>query len=263
VYGSVTLRQLLTHTGLLPNEAGAAWSVAWELNNSAKPMPEQRALFLSAVMAAAPEHTASGRYEYSNQGYTLAGHLLELATGQTYEDLLTEELFRPLGMAGAGFGPAGASDGSQPSDAAVQGVPWGHGSQSEWKPKDPRESGADNPKPITPAGRIHATMAEWAAFIAVHIDATAAQNLLGIDKEAFHALHVLHSPSTDSYCVGGFIVAPRDWMRGNLCITHCGSNTLNYCSVWGTEGCASLVTTNNGGCAGVVDEAQAKLIQTF
>jgi len=267
-YGSVTLGQLLSHTGLCPGAPpGNSWDVAWQLhfsNSPGKTASQQRSGFLSAAMKDAPT-LQPGTYEYSNQGYTLAGHMLELATGVEYETLLLDYLFRPLGMASAGIGSAGAPDclGTKMSDASVQGFPWGHGEQSNWCPKDPREAGSDNPSPITPAGRIHANMADWAAFIAVHIDKEAAQNMLGIDPEAFEAMHAKHEPSTDSYCSAGFIVAPRGWQRGNLCLTHAGSNTLNYCSVWATEGVASLITTNHGGCANAVDAAQGTLIGMF
>lgn len=38
------------------------------------------------------------QWGYSNFGYALLGHVLELATGLPYEVLVTEELFEPLGM---------------------------------------------------------------------------------------------------------------------------------------------------------------------
>lgn len=37
-------------------------------------------------------------YEYSNVGYGLLGHILELASGKAYTDLVREEIFRPLNM---------------------------------------------------------------------------------------------------------------------------------------------------------------------
>ena len=41
-------------------------------------------------------------------------------------------------------------------------VPWGHGEQSGWVAKDPREGNSDNPKVVNPAGRVHCSMADWA-----------------------------------------------------------------------------------------------------
>lgn len=43
------------------------------------------------------------RASYSNPGYTLAGHAIELATGESYESFLEREVLRPLGMPTARF----------------------------------------------------------------------------------------------------------------------------------------------------------------
>jgi CubicO group peptidase (beta-lactamase class C family) len=269
-YGPVTLRQLLTHTGSLTTDpAEDAWALAWQLAISGKPLRQQRSEFLTACLSrAAPSGDAvaaaltTGRYEYSNQGYALAAHMAEVATGIDYETMLKDVLFTPLGMASAEFGAQGAPDGcGKTPDVVARSSPWGHGEQSGWEAKDPRDGNADNPSPITPAGRIHATMADWAAFVAVHVDKEAAKKALGIDGDAFDSMHAKHEPSTGDYCLAGFIPCTRGWQRGSLCLNHAGSNTFNFCSVWATEGAATLVTTNHGGCAGVVDAAHGKLLQ--
>lgn len=43
------------------------------------------------------------RMSYSNPGYTLAGHAIELATGERYDEYLEREILRPLGMHDARF----------------------------------------------------------------------------------------------------------------------------------------------------------------
>lgn len=37
-------------------------------------------------------------YSYNNAGFYLVGHIMQTLTGKTYEDLLTEELFAPMGL---------------------------------------------------------------------------------------------------------------------------------------------------------------------
>jgi CubicO group peptidase (beta-lactamase class C family) len=49
---------------------------------------------------------------YDTYGITLAGHLIELVSGQTYPDYLRVSIFAPLGMSSTGVQFAGA-------DAAV------------------------------------------------------------------------------------------------------------------------------------------------
>ena len=48
------------------------------------------------------------RHSYSHPGYTLAGHVVEVATGRRYEDLVRERVFDPLGMRNASFVPTPA-----------------------------------------------------------------------------------------------------------------------------------------------------------
>ena len=53
------------------------------------------------VLAVAP-----GAYSYSNQGFAIAGHVLETAAGTGYEELLATRVLRPLGISTAGpFNP--------------------------------------------------------------------------------------------------------------------------------------------------------------
>ena len=42
---------------------------------------------------------------YSNSGYLIAGAMLEKIMGKPFEQLLTEEIFSPMGLHTAGFGP--------------------------------------------------------------------------------------------------------------------------------------------------------------
>ena len=57
---------------------------------------------------------------YSIGGFTVAAAMLELASGRTFEQLMMEELFSPLGMEGCGFGPTTTNSSLPPTQ------PWGH-----------------------------------------------------------------------------------------------------------------------------------------
>lgn len=65
-------------------------------------------------------------------------------------------------MSTADFGAAGAPDGWETKDGfdsdAVANFPWGHGSSGNWEPYKPTETGSDNPRAITPAGRLLCSM---------------------------------------------------------------------------------------------------------
>ncbi len=106
-YLPVTLEQLMCHRAGVPTAAPPdAWNQARQQEGSLR---EQRDAFVHAVLAAAPsDQSPDGpgtHFEYSNQGFTIAGAMLERAwdkaeglNGTTWEDLATDQLFEPLGI---------------------------------------------------------------------------------------------------------------------------------------------------------------------
>ena len=44
------------------------------------------------------------RFAYANMNYILAGAMLERLTGKTWDELITERIFTPLGLKTAGLG---------------------------------------------------------------------------------------------------------------------------------------------------------------
>jgi CubicO group peptidase (beta-lactamase class C family) len=89
---SVTLRHLLSHTSGLAR--------ADQMLIHADKMTRAESV---AAMAEIPINTAPGQtYEYSNQGYMLAGYIVELISGQSWESYVEENIFQPLGMDSAG-----------------------------------------------------------------------------------------------------------------------------------------------------------------
>lgn len=103
----VTLRQALGHTSGLRN-----WVDAPEWKELP---PDERALLggrdvLEIVAGMARAHPAGERFAYSQSGYVLAGLALEAVTARSYDALLSERLFVPLGMTSARFGDLDALD---------------------------------------------------------------------------------------------------------------------------------------------------------
>ena len=82
-----TLRQLLNHTSGLPTYATIYW------NN--EPPRSLESMFARYGFTAHPPGTVS---EYSNLGYGLLGHILEVQTGQKLDAVLQGEVLRPLGL---------------------------------------------------------------------------------------------------------------------------------------------------------------------
>ncbi len=98
-----TLDALLAHrTGVEQGSTfeGRYWSQLQAQNGT---IPQIRRWVSETVLKDAPEVTP-GTYLYSNQGYTVAATMMELATGQDWETLIQQEVISPLRMTSASLG---------------------------------------------------------------------------------------------------------------------------------------------------------------
>ena len=87
----ITIHQLLTHA------AGFSESIGRDFTEiSQKDFFEK--LFASTLLSKPGE-----KYSYSNTGYSVLGRIIELASGQSYEAFLNEQLFIPAGMLQTGY----------------------------------------------------------------------------------------------------------------------------------------------------------------
>jgi CubicO group peptidase (beta-lactamase class C family) len=253
-YLGVTLEQLLSQRSGAPGNAPAdLWLKAWTANGTAA---EQRLAFVKGILARKPEAKPGTKHIYSNQGYTIAGVMLEKATGKTWEDLLRSMLFEPLGMTTAGFGA--------PASVGKVDQPWGHKkaplSGAEAVPPGPR---ADNPLAISPAGAVHCSLGDVAKYAAFHMAGERGESKL-LTAESFKKLHTAVADN-DDYALG-WMVLNRPWANGRA-LMHNGSNTMFYVVVWMApdKNCAVIVASNVGmdeafaGC----DEVAAKMIGQY
>ncbi len=95
--GSVTIRELVTHTSGLPRDSsavvrGAIWRQPLGLN------PLNRGLDQLLDDARMSPLTTRGTVSYSNVGAALAGQAVAVAARMPYADLMHNRLFQPLGM---------------------------------------------------------------------------------------------------------------------------------------------------------------------
>lgn len=89
---SITFRHLVTHTSGLPE---------WPEDNPTvydADRPERVAEQYKGLTSVPLEYPVGARFRYSGLGYSLLGHALERAGGESYEQLLRSKLFAPLGM---------------------------------------------------------------------------------------------------------------------------------------------------------------------
>ncbi|MEW4569068.1 serine hydrolase domain-containing protein [Tautonia sp. JC769] len=253
-YRSATLEQLLAHRAGFSGETAAPGLSLLAMKASSASLTAQRTDYLRRVLAEAPASRPGTTFEYSNRGYIVAGAIAERLGKAPWEDLMRRRLFEPLGMSSGGFGPM-ASPGRADQ-------PWPHLVREGITLPIPPGPGADNPLMIGPAGTVHASMADWARFVACHLRAGEGRPAL-LAPETFATLHA--RPGDGNYAFGwGF--HERSWGGGTV-LNHAGSNTMNYAVVWMAprRRFAVLAATNQAGDAGpkACDEASSALIQYY
>ena len=238
-FHKVTLFQLLTHRASIPDE--------WFLPiagpsppgpDQEKMMTSQREALLKTTLVKEPKTKPGTTYSYSNEGYLLAASMAERATKTSWESLMRDGLFKPLGMTTAGFGTPGTKN--------KVDQPWGH---RRFLGTDLVALQADNSPVMSPSGSVHCSVPDWAKFAVMHL--LGARGQAGLLKpETFRQLHT--PPEGGDYAMG-WIVAKRPDLGGTV-LTHFGSNNLWFASVIiaPKRDLVVLVAMNTG------DEAAAK-----
>jgi len=231
-----TLTMLLSHTG------GLAANIDW-FN-----APEDRVACVAEILSAPPAHE-HGEYLYSNVGYTVAGAMMEVITGEKWEVLLQTRLFEKLGMTRVGFGAP-----TDPESA------WGHNSGwIRWIPVSPEKKNSDNAPVLGPAGTVHADLGSYARFLAAHLAGARGEDNVVSAK----TYEILHTPPAGRTYALGWGTAERAWADGKT-LSHNGSNTMWFAAAWlaPEKNLAFFAVTNVGGKKGpqVVNDAIEAMI---
>ena len=236
-YEDVELFELVRMTGGLPNPILSAHLDVADI------IERRYAILRDELME--PPVGPVGEFSYSNLGYVAAGAMAEELTGQSWETLMEDHLFAPLGITSVGFGP--------PGTIGAVDQPWGHerDSAGQWTPVQ-----RDNPEAGGPAGTMHISIEDWAKFIALWFSS---QTPAILDRAAFDELLVTDS---EEYAAG-WVVVPRDWAEG-MALTHQGTNLTWSTWLWVApdRGIAYLAAANawDPDTFGVLDTVIAGLI---
>ena len=198
-YRTQTLAALMTGQTSMPTNLSPFDMLAQAGADSPR---EGRLSWVAKAFALAPQ---TGMV-YPNNGYVLAGALCEAVTGKAYEDLMVEEVFKPLNMASAGFGPPGAGNPQGHRKALLGGRLIGVGF----------DRGADNPASMAPAGGVHIAIGDLLTFGLAHSLGHQGQRNDYLKTEAGRYLHT--PPPKANYALG--------WVkRPDGRLWHNGSNT--------------------------------------
>jgi CubicO group peptidase (beta-lactamase class C family) len=181
-YENITLIQLLSHRAGLPEwiyhvsskNVTAQFNDNWWADRDTPVI--MRSEYLKETVKQNLADTPGESVFYSNSGYLMAGAMLEKITGKAYEQLVTEEIFKPLALHTAGIGP--------PVKLDPQNQPIGHFGYFRSVHPD------DFPEYMAPTGVIHISIKDWAKFILLHLEIDT-KSKLHFDSKT---LSTLHSP---------------------------------------------------------------------
>lgn len=206
-FADVTIRQVMGHRAGILDGPVMQGGFLLRAHQDKRPIAAQRRE-LAASLLSAPPAGPVGAFAYGNLNYVLAGAAIEQITGKSWEEAVTDQLFKPLGMTTAGFGaPTGAN-------------PWGHRpGPSGLLPVDPAGL-ADNPQVLGPAGRVHLDLADYGRFLRLFLTDGG-----GLLKPG--TLQQLITPvpgAGPAYALGWGVTRPP-WGQGPV-LSHEGSNTM-------------------------------------
>lgn len=225
-YASVTLEQLLSHTGRAP-ERDAFWRSTTLQTSIAHPgtSRDQRYYMLKEITRSAPA-IPPGRYVYSNAGFYMVAAMLEKVTNESWENLMKTKIFDKYNLSSA---------------SAVSTV---------------------DPLVTMSAGGISCSLTDLANLCILHMKKPSENTL--VSPENFSKLH--QPPvGTEGYAMG-VLVTRRDWAHGPAFThMGMDREFVTVYWVSPTTGFGVVAATKNSG-PGIdakLDKAVGELIQTF
>ncbi|MBN8606021.1 MAG: beta-lactamase family protein [Caulobacterales bacterium] len=232
-YRDVTFRHLLSHRAGL--QANIEISHLVRFPRESADSRADRIAFARLALQQSPSGPKERTFEYSNNGYVIAGAMLEAKLGAPWESLIQQHVFDPLGMTSAGQGAPGAPGAYDQPCGHSEGPTTVINGQST-RPLIPALPGVgvtDNPAALGPAGRVHAAFDDVLKYLRAHCDRTPF-----LRRESWDALHT--PPFGGEYAMG--------WAVREGMLWHNGSNTLWYAEVMfdRARGIAAVAAANDG-----------------
>ncbi len=246
----VTLQQLLSHTSGIPGDNDEFGTLLGKTMLQDGNLDEMRYWLVQQWSPLPLESSPGAKFAYANMNYVIVGAMIERTAGKTWEELITELIFEPLGLKSAGLGPQAtlgridATLGHIYIDGKLKAFLSG--------------PNGDNPPIIGPAGNAHMSVldfARWAGW-------NAGEGKRGPKLVRAETLKKLHTPvismppkqdarpgtpSHGKYALGWGEVRV-DWAPEPL-LYHGGSNEKNLAFIWvePKHDFAMVLMTNVGG----------------
>lgn len=178
---------------------------------------------------------------YSNQGLTLAGHLVERASGMPFEEYVERGIFGPLGMNRSSFRQP------YPSALAPHVVP----------------SGADQGAMIQrPAGTMIGTVNDMGRFIAAHLGGGRLEGRQVLAEGSIREIHrrrFTHHPGMPGVAFGFF----ESFINGRRALFHTGASGHQSVLYLLPEQKVGFYLVHSGAQGGGAHELRRRFVQAF
>ncbi len=182
---------LLSKAGIIPFQRSdiedpAVFQKLWyDIPAAFDNLSEQRHQVACFALDTPPFNQPGTQAVYSNVGWAIAGHIIEEAVGKSFETVLQEKIFQPLGMSSARLGGWPASE-SEP------GQPRGH---------YPVTGGSPMPQDLVdvyifpgwmnPSGGVHCTITDYALYVMENLAGLEGHGKL-LNKKGYENIHNIH-----------------------------------------------------------------------
>ncbi len=191
-FAGVTLEQLLSHKAGIERllDVPSIEEILPVFEGSATEQRKQALTFLTSREPAAIPGTD---FLYANGGYAVAAAVLESVTGKSYERLIDERLFVPLGIKANVGWPA----------QAVATAPYGHYfEEGKFTPFAPDEPRAQFRPALTPAGNVSMPIRDYAQYLRANLTALRGDPPKLLTRASYERLHRALSGTQFGYALG-------------------------------------------------------------
>ena len=222
-FRNVTIEQLLAHRGGIPPYTEIRPGKNEIVMKLQGPPRQQRAALVAHVLKEdEPAAKPGERFVYSNAGYALLGHIAETILDTTFEDVIREQVFGPLGMKSARVGVPS----SEPKGAHLVGhrrTPQGF---------EPVSGNRGGILPLSPAGMMSCSAHDFAKLAAALADCEGENKSKFLSAETAKKLKATR---------------PGGQSEGVVFLGGEGSFTAGF-ATWPSKNLAIVVVTNAGDC---------------
>ena len=200
-YTNVTLEQLLEHRAGLDQwmNSNERWT-NWHRTHSQNTAAEKRIAFAQAALKRKPKYPPGPQHFYCNDGYLIAGSMMEKVSGAPFEELVRQRLFELLNLSTMRFGPPPLND-----DDAV----WGHEARAFGRTTAIRDDPAKygDPPIGSPGGFVYCSLPDLLRYVDFHNRGANGSGHF-LQKESFDRLYT--PPPGQQYALGWEVEIKRD-----------------------------------------------------